>query len=160
MISHASICFLCLFCCDVARLELSAIMARPSWSSRSSRSTLSSQRSGKSLGTINLLDKPRPDPFVFPEHHHILVTTKRGVYTWGSHAITEIFRSVSEGIITAKQAKNSSGLLAIADDRMVLLHDVRKGLQDSYALKSSDVCGKDPISPQLRDADSLRDAFA
>ncbi|KAL8744387.1 MAG: hypothetical protein Q9190_003361 [Brigantiaea leucoxantha] len=128
-------------------------MARPSWSSRSSRSTLSSQRSGKSLGTINLLDKPRPDPFVFPEHHHILVTTKRGVYTWGSHAITEIFRSVSEGIITAKQAKNSSGLLAIADDRMVLLHDVRKGLQDSYALKSSD--GRVCVIRYNRDSDGL-----
>lgn len=75
----------------------------------------------------------------FPKSHHLIVTTAKGVFTWGSHGVKEIFRSGSEGIIAAKRASNGSGLLAVADSQVVVLHDVNKGMQRSYRLKGSDV---------------------
>ncbi|KAL8859717.1 MAG: hypothetical protein Q9178_003832 [Gyalolechia marmorata] len=62
----------------------------------------------------------------------------QGVYTCGSHGITEIFRSVSKGIVAAKRASSGSGIVAVADDQLVILHDTRKGLQASYRLRSAD----------------------
>ena len=76
----------------------------------------------------------------FPRSHHLIITTAKGVFAWGSHGVKEIFRSGSEGIVAAKKAIDGSGLLAIADSQVVVLHDVNKGMQRSYRLKGSDVC--------------------
>ncbi|KAL8727334.1 MAG: hypothetical protein Q9166_006102 [cf. Caloplaca sp. 2 TL-2023] len=54
------------------------------------------------------------------------------------HGITEIFRSGTKGIVAAKRASKGSGILAVADDQLVVLHDVRKGMQKSYRLRSAD----------------------
>lgn len=78
--------------------------------------------------------------FTFPGSYHLIVTTAKGVFVWGSHGVKEIFRSGSEGIVAAKKASNGSGLLAVADSQVVVLHDINKGMQRSYRLRGSDVC--------------------
>lgn len=70
---------------------------------------------------------------------HLIVTTTRGVFTWGNHGVKEIFHSGSGGIVAARKARNGSSLLAVADSQVVILHDTRKGMQKSYKLRGSDV---------------------
>ena len=96
--------------------------------------------------SISPNDDHSQDSFIFPESHQLIITTAKGVYTWSSHGITEIFRSGSAGIVAARKVTNGSGLLAVADSQVVLLHDINKGMQRSYRLKGSDVSTrKDPI---------------
>ena len=86
-----------------------------------------------------LLEKTHSDDFAFPQTNHLIITTTRGVFSWSSHGVTECFRSSSEGIVAARKANDGTGLLAIADSQVVLLHDINKGMQKSYRLKGSDV---------------------
>ncbi|KAL8773716.1 MAG: hypothetical protein Q9209_001484 [Squamulea sp. 1 TL-2023] len=112
---------------------------RPSRLGPVSRSSASSQKSQKSARyAFDPLDDPRPVPFKFLRTHHLVITTAQRIYTCGSHGITEIFKSGNKGIVAAKQASSGSGILAIADDQLVILHDVRKGLRSSYRLRSAD----------------------
>ncbi|KAL8666634.1 MAG: hypothetical protein Q9168_007430, partial [Polycauliona sp. 1 TL-2023] len=112
---------------------------RPSRPTAVSFHSGSSQKSQKSARhAFNPLDDPRPLPFKFLRTHHLVITTAQGVYTCGSHGITEIFRSGSKGIVAAKRASTGSGILAVADDHLVILHDVRKGMHSSYRLRSAD----------------------
>ncbi|KAI9846227.1 MAG: hypothetical protein M1830_007464, partial [Pleopsidium flavum] len=78
------------------------------------------------------------DPSIFPKSHHLIITTTKSVYCWSSNGITELFRSGSEGIVAAKRAGDGSGLLAVADSQVVILHDVKRGMNKSYRLKGSD----------------------
>lgn len=122
---------------------------RPSRPSAVSFPSGSSQKSQKSARhAFNPLDDPRPIPFKFLSTHHLVITTAQGVYTCGSHGITEIFRSGSKGIVAAKRASSGSGILAVADDHLVILHDVRKGMQSSYRLRSADVCHRCSLPSQ------------
>lgn len=104
-------------------------------------STISKQSQEAQFDNINTLENPRQWPSTIPPHHHLLVTTPKGIYTWDSHGASEIFQSHSQGIVAAKQAKNGSGLLAVADSHVVVLHDVKKGMRNSYRLKGSNVRG-------------------
>lgn len=70
---------------------------------------------------------------------HLIVTTTKGVFTWGNQGVKEIFTSGSGGIVAARRVKNGSSLLAVADSQVVILHDTRKGMQKSYKLRGSDV---------------------
>lgn len=79
------------------------------------------------------------DAVVVRPNRHLIVTTTRGVFTWGNNGVNEIFRSGSGGIVAARRAKNGSSLLAVADSHVVVLHDTRKGMQKSYKLRGSDV---------------------
>lgn len=78
--------------------------------------------------------------FTFPRSYHLVITTAKGVFVWGSHGVSKIFRSGSEGIVAAKKTSSDNSLLAVADSQVVVLHDVNKGMQRSYRLKGSDVC--------------------
>ena len=75
----------------------------------------------------------------FPPSNQLIITTKRGVYTWDAYGITEVFRSGSEGIAAAKKIVVGNEMLAVADSQVVVLHDISGGLQRSYRLKGSDV---------------------
>ncbi|KAL8688453.1 MAG: hypothetical protein Q9218_005644 [Villophora microphyllina] len=125
--------------------------SRPPIVGRSSASSQRSQRSARHV--FNPLDDPRPQRFKFPSDQHLIVTTARGVYTCGSHGITEIFRSGSNGIVAAKRASNGSGILAVADDQVVILHDVRRGMRRSYRLRSAD--GRIRMLRYAKDPDRL-----
>lgn len=89
--------------------------------------------------SLFMREKSNHDRHDLPPCRHLIVTTTRGVFTWGSHGINEIFHSGSGGIVAARKARNGSSLLAVADSQVVILHDTRKGMQKSYKLRGSDV---------------------
>lgn len=75
----------------------------------------------------------------FPPKHRLIVTTTKGVYTWDTQGITQIFHSRSEGIVAAKRVASGSEMLAVADSQVVVLHEINGG-KKSYRLKGSEVC--------------------
>lgn len=89
--------------------------------------------------SLFMREKSNHDMLDLPACRHLIVTTTRGVFTWGSHGVKEIFHSGSGGIVAARKARNGSSLLAVADSQVVILHDTRKGMQKSYKLRASDV---------------------
>lgn len=89
--------------------------------------------------SLFMRENPNHDRLDLPACRHLIVTTTRGVFTWGSHGVKEIFHSGSGGIVAARKARNGSSLLAVADSQVVILHDTRKGMQKSYKLRGSDV---------------------
>lgn len=89
--------------------------------------------------SLFMRERSNYDSLDLPACRHLIVTTTRGVFTWGSHGIKEIFHSGSGGIVAARKARNGSSLLAVADSQVVILHDTRKGMQKSYKLRGSDV---------------------
>ena len=78
-------------------------------------------------------------PSNFPPHHQLIVTTTKNIYVWHSSDIAELFHSVSGGIVAAKLLSSQSDMLAVADSQLVVLHDVKKGMQKSYRLRSNEV---------------------
>ncbi|KAJ9644139.1 hypothetical protein H2199_004007 [Coniosporium tulheliwenetii] len=79
-----------------------------------------------------------PRAFSFPSSHHLIVTTDEHVLAWDAQGLRSIFSSASGGILAAKEAKDGNGLLAIADSQVVLLHDINRGKERSYRLRSTD----------------------
>ncbi|QDS68927.1 hypothetical protein FKW77_008361 [Venturia effusa] len=79
-----------------------------------------------------------PAAFVFPLDHHLVITTERHVLSCDQSGLHKIFQSGSRGILAAKEARDGSGTLAIADSHVVVLHQVDRGLERSYRLKGTD----------------------
>ncbi|KZF24213.1 hypothetical protein L228DRAFT_259463 [Xylona heveae TC161] len=75
---------------------------------------------------------------IFPHTHHLVITTPKHVYSWTTDGVTHLFTSGSEGIVAAKKAKDGSGILAIADSQVVVLHDTRRKMDESYRLKGAE----------------------
>jgi hypothetical protein len=75
----------------------------------------------------------------FPPSDHLIITTRSNVYSWSSSGLTDLFRSGSGGIVAAEKAADGSGMLAVADSQVVVLHDVRRAMEKSYRLKGGDV---------------------
>ncbi|MCJ1379873.1 hypothetical protein MMC17_002976 [Xylographa soralifera] len=73
-----------------------------------------------------------------PATHQVVVTSTRGVYSWTTAGITELFRSGSDGIVAATKTSDNKDLIAVADRQVVILHDVKKGMHQSYRLKGAD----------------------
>ena len=96
------------------------------------RPSLSSDLEGSDTGSHKT--------FVFPPRTRLIITTTKGVYSWDSSGVTEIFRSGSEGIVAAKKLESERAMLAVADSQVVILHEVKGGTQKSYRLKGSEVC--------------------
>ena len=76
---------------------------------------------------------------IIPATHQVVVTSTRGVYSWTNAGVAELFRSGSDGIVAATKASDDKDLIAIADCQVVILHDVKKGMHQSYRLKGADV---------------------
>ncbi|EKG13897.1 hypothetical protein MPH_08896 [Macrophomina phaseolina MS6] len=93
---------------------------------------------------IRVAQHARPAPvepqhaFAFPKDHHLVITTETNVWSWDHRGLTNAFGSGSGGILAAKEAKDGSGLLAVADDQVVVLHDATRGMDRSYRLKGTD----------------------
>ena len=71
--------------------------------------------------------------------HQIIVTTTKGVYSWTSAGVQELFRSGSGGIVAAAKSSDDRDLIAVADNHTVILHDNKKRMLRSYRLKGADV---------------------
>lgn len=87
--------------------------------------------------------QPSPKPFkkkafTFPGDSHLLVTTPSHVYAWDSVGVHTIFSSSKSSIVAAKEAKDGSGVLAVADKHVVVLHDTKRGQEKSWGLNADD----------------------
>ncbi|KAK6347184.1 hypothetical protein TWF696_007260 [Orbilia brochopaga] len=69
----------------------------------------------------------------------VIVTTATKVNVWNgvNERFDTVFTSGTEGIVSAKLAKEGN-VLAVAGSQVVLLHKIEKGQQQSYKLKGAD----------------------
>ncbi|KAF2837025.1 hypothetical protein M501DRAFT_938708, partial [Patellaria atrata CBS 101060] len=83
--------------------------------------------------------QPNTATFTFPTNDHLVIITQRHVLNWDAKGISKVFLSASEGILAAKESKDGSGTLAIADSQVVVLHDrVDQATQRSYKLNGTE----------------------
>ncbi|OCL01606.1 hypothetical protein AOQ84DRAFT_393547, partial [Glonium stellatum] len=77
-------------------------------------------------------------PFI-SNGYHLLIVTHSGILAWNQTSLTRIFSSGSSGgILAAKKAANETGLLAIADSQVIILHDVQRGRDKNYCFKGAE----------------------
>ncbi|KAI9825816.1 MAG: hypothetical protein M1832_000756 [Thelocarpon impressellum] len=97
----------------------------------------SERKPEQSVAPVQIIDASAlgPDLPSFPTSHHLIVTTPKQVYAWGANGISGIFQSGSGGIAAAKRSRDGSGMLAVADSEVVVLHDITKKVERSYRLK-------------------------
>jgi len=76
--------------------------------------------------------------FSIPDDYHLLITTPGCIYAWDSEGIRAIFTSSRKGIVAAREAKDGSGVLAVADKHVVVLHDTRRATQRSWGLEAGE----------------------
>ncbi|KAH9826794.1 WD40 repeat protein [Teratosphaeria destructans] len=80
-------------------------------------------------------EQPGPTAtFSFPHNAHLLVTTPSTIYAWDVAGLHAIFTSSKNGIVAAREAKDGSGMLAVADKHVVILHDTKRGQEQSWGL--------------------------
>ncbi|KXT13482.1 hypothetical protein AC579_8628 [Pseudocercospora musae] len=79
---------------------------------------------------------PQHQTFTFPQDRHLLITTPRNIFAWDSGGIHEIFHSSKGGIVAAKEAKDGSGMLAVASRNVVVMHDTKRGKEESWGLSA------------------------
>lgn len=85
--------------------------------------------------TIQPLAVPQPD-FAFPASKHLLITTPSRIASWDASGIHELFTSSKSSIAAATESKDGSGILAVADKHVVLLHDTQHGRGKSWGLSA------------------------
>ena len=88
-----------------------------------------------------------------PPDHHLLITTPSGLYAWDSNGLHKIFKSSKGGILAAKVSKDGNQVLAVADSQVVVLHDCKRGREESWGLNGSD--GQVRLLEYAPDAKSL-----
>ncbi|KAK5172079.1 uncharacterized protein LTR77_003716 [Saxophila tyrrhenica] len=98
------------------------------------------------MPTTRPVSKLQPSPtsldqqnnFTFPNNAHLLITTPGHVFSWDASGVHTIFRSSKNGIVAAREAKDGSGVLAVADKQVVVLHDTKRGQERSWGLQADD----------------------
>jgi len=83
--------------------------------------------------------QPFPVPqsgFTFPSNKHLLITTPSRILSWDVSGIHELFKSSKSGIAAATESKDGSGILAVADKHVVVLHDTQRGKEKSWGLSA------------------------
>ena len=84
--------------------------------------------------------QPSPSPlkpgnrFNFPVNNHLVITTASHIFAWDSIGIHTIFKSSKNSIVAAREAKDGSGVLAVANKQVVVLHDTKRGQERSWGL--------------------------
>lgn len=78
------------------------------------------------------------DRFAFPNSSHLLVTTPSQICAWDSNGIHTVFKSSKSSIVAVREAKDGSGVLAVADKQIVVLHDTKRGQERSWGLRADD----------------------
>lgn len=74
--------------------------------------------------------------FTFPNSCHLIITTPRHVFTWDKSGVHSLFRSRRSSIVAAREATDGSGVLAIASRNVVVLHDTKRGKDESWGLNA------------------------
>lgn len=93
---------------------------------------------------------PAQQPFSFPSDTHLLITTPRHVFAWDAGGVHIIFSSRRGSIIAAREAKDGSGVLAVASSNVVVMHDTKRGQEQSWGL--------DPQREEVRHLEYAPDA--
>lgn len=75
-------------------------------------------------------------PFDFPTNQHLLITTPSYIFAWDTLGLKTVFSSSKAGIVAAKEAKDGSGILAVADRHVVVLQDTNRGQEKSWGLEA------------------------
>ena len=86
----------------------------------------------------------------FPSNSHLLVTTAQHIYAWDSAGVHTIFNSSKGSIVAAREAKDGSGVIAVADKHVVVLHDTKRGQERSWGLEA----GGDEVRSLVYTADA------
>jgi hypothetical protein len=81
----------------------------------------------------------REQAFEFPDNSHLVVTTSAGIFSWDRSGVKKLFNSSKKGILAAREAKDGSQMLAVADEHVVVLHDCKRGREESWGLNGSEV---------------------
>ncbi|GAB7358376.1 hypothetical protein MBLNU230_g2446t1 [Neophaeotheca triangularis] len=90
-----------------------------------------------SPGTAHSPRSPKPQkPFEYPTNQHLLITTPSYIFAWDTQGFKTVFSSSKAGIVAAKEAKDGSGILAVADKHVVVLHDTNRGQEKSWGLNA------------------------
>jgi hypothetical protein len=78
-------------------------------------------------------------PFELPSNSHLIITTSGGIFSWDQNGIKKLFSSSKKGILAAREAKDGSQVLAVADEHVVVLHDCKRGREESWGLSGNEV---------------------
>jgi hypothetical protein len=78
-------------------------------------------------------------PFELPSNSHLIITTSDGIFSWDQNGIKKLFSSSKKGILAAREAKDGSQVLAVADEHVVVLHDCKRGREESWGLSGNEV---------------------
>jgi hypothetical protein len=97
-------------------------------------------RQQKSVVPSASSSKTAEDDFEIPSNAHLLITTPKHIYTWDREGLHVVFTSTKNGIVAAKEANNGSGVMAVASQHVVVMHDPRRNREDSWGLNANDVC--------------------
>ena len=77
--------------------------------------------------------------FQFPTTNHLLITTPSQICSWDSATgVNTVFTSSHAGIVAAREAKDNSGILAVADKHVVVLHNTERGQEKSWGLHADE----------------------
>src|ERR1700709_425700 len=77
--------------------------------------------------------------FSIPPDSHLLITTPSFIYAWDARSgLHAVFKSSKGGIVTATEANDGSGVLAVAFKHVVVLHDTKRGQEQSWGLNNAD----------------------
>lgn len=93
-----------------------------------------------SVHSLPSATRPSPVPqndFAFPVGQHLLITTPSRILSWDSLGLHTLFKSSRHGIAAATESKDGSGILAIADKHVVVLHDTKHGKEKSWGLSAA-----------------------
>ena len=77
--------------------------------------------------------------FQFPPYHHLVVTTETKVLLMKRKDTKPLLESSTAGILAAREAKDGSGNIAIADEQTVLIHNTQKLPGKNYKLHATRV---------------------
>ena len=67
-----------------------------------------------------------------------MITTSGAIYSWDQAGLHRVFTSSKRAIFAAKEAKDGTQILAIADRHTVVLHDCRRNREESWGLEGDD----------------------
>lgn len=96
-------------------------------------------RAVKQAGTASTSTLTVKPTLKIPTNSHLIITTPGGIFSWDHDGVKKLFSSSKKGILAAKEAKDGSQMLAVADKHVVVLHDCKRGREESWGLSGSEV---------------------
>ncbi|KAH0346613.1 WD40 repeat-like protein, partial [Aureobasidium melanogenum] len=93
----------------------------------------------RAVKQATIVSQPASRPtFKLPTNSHLIITTSGGIFSWDRDGVKKLFSSSKKGILAAREAKDGSQVLAVADEHVVVLHDCKRGREESWGLSGSE----------------------